>query len=214
MIQIKEEPRLVGITLPFRPPRIRSSNDPLFPYGTPEELDYSMLDQTGVELIKEINRHPWIATADYCSGHPSDRPPTEETSHTAERNKIITVAMPTAFRWDFWEELQHLTDHHRKGQIGRIDYMTHRTLLLECSKATLYFDAQVSVIRPFFSWMKLVYNAFEEVFMGLPFYSTPVLTTDPLHKLLRIHFSFDYYGVAHRETAHNILLNSLMEFPI
>ena len=214
MIQIKEEPKASGISLPFRPPRIRSSNDPLFPYGAPEELDYATLDQAGVELIKEINRHPWIATTEYCSGHPSDRPPTEETAHTAEHNRIVMATMPTAFRWDFWEELQRLTDYHLKGKIGKTDYVTRQAMLVECSKATLYFGAQVSVVRPFFGWMRLVYSGFGEIFTGSPLYSMPTLTVDPMRKLMRIHFSFDYYGVAHRERAHNILMTSLMEFPI
>src|SRR5277367_5848603 len=51
--------------------------DPFFPFGTPNQIDWTKIDQAGVEMLQELNLRPWIKSVEYCSGHPLDRPPDE-----------------------------------------------------------------------------------------------------------------------------------------
>lgn len=52
--------------------------DPSFPFGTPDEIKWSEIDQAGLILIKEINTRTWMKSTEYCSGHPLDRAQSEK----------------------------------------------------------------------------------------------------------------------------------------
>jgi hypothetical protein len=206
-----------GISLPFRPPRQRSSFDPNYPYGQPQEIDYSLLDQAGVELVQEMNRHPWLATVDYCSGHPSDRPPSENTPISIARDELAARFMPNAFRWNYWEEIKGCMDAYVAGNKSKTDYLIARNGLTELSKTTLRIAMFVGSLKPFIYWMRLVFMGISAAFLGLPEYEMPKLTLNPMkcakHELNFI-FEFEYFGVAHRQVVHDIMLDALREIPL
>ena len=107
---VRSAGKLIRAT-PYRPkhPKVSiPSGNACYPNGEPENINYETIDEAGRELIKELNKRPWISTIAYCSGHPQDRHVNENTK-CSRSHYIPDIVPPKVVRWNFYEELYRMT---------------------------------------------------------------------------------------------------------
>ena len=199
------------LVLPFRTPISpgKLPKDHTFPFGRVEEIDYNLLDQSGIELIRELNRRPWLATVSYCSGHPCDRPLEEETP--------ISMRQPLykeAKRWDYEQEMDKLAKKVRGHRITKEIFKHEIKSLLDVSRS--WFNLNVNVYKPdpFFQWMHLSFMLYARTFMQFPLYQLPEVTFNPLFPVPNFNVSCGYYGMEHRTALHDLFVEALRNIPI
>ena len=204
-----EDQKKYPLVLPFRKPRPRSGiPNPFFPYGPPEEIVWKDIDPVGHRLIKEINLRPWIATVAYCSGHPADRPVEEETPWC---QKLTWNGLS---RWNFYQEGVKLERQLRGHRIGKAAYNEQVQNLIETSRAHFSLNVNVYVMAPFLQWLRTVYTVYLQTFMRMPIYKLPEVSLNPMSPIPHFNIMVGYFGVEHRESLHELFVDSLRVVPI
>lgn len=200
----------IPLTSIFRP-LLSTGNlppDPTFPYGRVEDINYNQLDPAGHNLIKEINKRPWIATVSYCSGHPFNRPKEEDTPYTEH---LTYKGKP---RWEFAEEMHKLNKQVRGHRISKDIYRTEIKDLIEASRSWFNLTMNVYKTEPFLQWMRSFFVAYTNTFLQFQLYRPPEVTLNPLFPIPNYTLVCGYFGVEHRTGLHTLLSESIRNIPI
>lgn len=175
--------------------------DPMFPFGKPENIDYSLLDPVGHELIAEFNLRPWVKTTEYCSGHPLDRPIDEGSE-----------LYPYVTGENVYAELQKLDYAYIRGLIND-NYFKHRkTELREAGATRFYLNVNVYDISTFLEWARLA-SALVIAATHSDLYPL-IIRFNPLRPGTNFSIYWDYWTLDERDLIHTVLLTALMNFPV
>lgn len=177
------------------------SIDPEFPFGRPENIDWSTIDQAGISLLHEVNNRIWMKSTEYCSGHPLDRPEGE-----------TSVLYPYRTGENVYGELSRLDMAFVRGLLPDMYFRARKRELREQGSTRFYLNVNVYDVDVFQSWIKTL-SSLVMVLSGDP--TNPVRVT--LHSLrpgYNFSIAWDYWSMEERQMIHDIMLQSLMEFPV
>jgi|SRR5208337_323878 len=170
--------------------------DPSFPFGKPEEIDYSELDSAGITMIQEINKRPWIKTVEYCSGHPLDRPTGEQSElypyATGENVYLETAKLESAFVRGLIPDqyFRHRKDELRRAGITRF-----------------YLNVNIEDMIPFMGWIGYISKL---VVMATNTLVNPVVVRyNPLRPGINFSIYWDYWTLEERHLIHSVVMDAL-----
>lgn len=173
-----------------------SKVDPFFPFGKPEDINYSELDSAGITMIQEINKRPWIKTVEYCSGHPLDRP-------TGEQSELY----PYATGENVYMETARLESSFVRGLIPD-QYFRHRKEELRKAGITrFYLNVNVENMIPFMEWVGYISKL---VVMATNTLINPVVVRyNPLRPGINYSIYWDYWTLEERHLIHSVVMDAL-----
>jgi hypothetical protein len=175
--------------------------DPSFPFGRPENIDYKILDEAGHDLIKELNLRPWVKTVEYCSGHPLDRFPEEQSE-----------LYPYATGENVYEEIAKLDMAYLRGLVNDT-YFKHRKTELRSAGATrFYLNMNVYNLGIFLEWTRLL-SALIIATTNSGLYPL-IVRLNPLRPGVNVSVYWDYWTLEERDMIHDLFLVSLNNFPV
>lgn len=177
-----------------------------FPYGRPEQLDYTTVDIAGHDLLKALNTTDWIKTVEYCSGHPLDRPLTEGT----HKGPFHINDDGSPIRLDPYREFSEIDAQFMKGLCDRRRRDELRQNMEEMSRVTFFLHVNVYNSDKFFKWVKVTQSGLLQAF-GMDAYV--VFPFRVMYQALRIQNSYnltiDYFSVRDRAMIHLIMIEAL-----
>lgn len=180
---------------------IKPQIDPAFPFGRPEEIDWTQLDTSGIVLINELNLRPWIKSTEYCSGHPLNRHPEE-----------ISELYPYVTGEDVYEETSKLDRAYLRGLIPDVYFRSRKRDLRENGITRFYLNINVYNLTIFHDWIK-VFSSIVMVASGSS--SNPLIVRyNPLRVGINYTLYWDYWTTEERDLIHNIAIQSLNNFPV
>lgn len=175
--------------------------DPSFPFGHPDNLDYSTLDKAGQELVAAINLRPWIKTVEYCSGHPFDRP-TDENS----------ALYPYGSGENVYEEINKLDAAYVRGLLPEVYFRTRKADLRSAGATRFYLNVNVYNMIVFTDWIKLFSGV---VTLATQTHSNPlVVRLNPTRPGINYSLYWDYWCMEERTMIHYLALDTLNHFPV
>ena len=175
--------------------------DPAFPFGRPENIDYTKIDQVGVKLIQEVNLRPWIKSTEYCSGHPLDRPADE-----------YSEIYPYVTGENVYKEINKLDLAYVRGLIPDVFFRHRKAEIREMGATRFYLNVNVYNLGIFLEWARL-FGTF--VVMATNSTINPLIVRyNPLRVGMNYSIYWDYWTAEERELIHTIALDSLSNFPV
>jgi len=175
--------------------------DPMFPFGTPDQIDYKELDQAGVKLIQELNKRPWIKTVEYCSGHPLNRHPEE----ASELYPYVTGE-------NVYEETDKLDMAFIRGVVPDQFFRRRKRELREQGLTRFYLNVNVYSLPIFMDWVRTLAAAVMVVTQqGL---NPLIIRFNPIRTGVNYSIYWDYWTLEERDLIHNLALDTLNQIPI
>lgn len=175
--------------------------DPEFPFGHPNNIDWTKIDSAGIQLIKEINLRPWMKSTEYCSGHPLDRPSDEKS----EFYPYITGN-------DVYEEIGKLDMAYIRGLIPDVFFRRRKQELRERGATRFYLNVNVYNIAIFQQWTRMLSTL---IIMSTNSILDPLIVRyNPVRPGMNYTIHWDYWTLAERELIHQLAFDSLMHFPV
>lgn len=203
MVEAFEETQEIvdAIADSFIPLEFEPEPDPSFPFGTPDQIDYTKLDKAGVELIQELNKRPWVKTVEYCSGHPLDRPADE-----------LSELYPYVSGENVYQEINKLDMAMTRGLISD-RYFRYRKNDLQTVGATRFFlNVNVMDIKIFQSFVKVCSQLLTVTTQSVV--NPIIVRMNPLRPGNNFSIHWDYWTMAERNMIHAILLDALYNIPV
>jgi hypothetical protein len=175
--------------------------DPLFPFGTPDQIDMKTLDKAGIALLAELNQRSWVKSVEYCSGHPLDRPIDEPSE-----------LYPYVSGENVYKEIHKLELAFVRGVVPD-QYFRHRKQELRTQGMTrFYLNVNVYSLPVFIEWSRIMSSmltvATQQAINPL------VVRFNPLRDGLNFSIYWDYWTLEERNMIHDIALHALQHIPV
>lgn len=173
-----------------------ASVDPMFPFGKPEEIDYSELDSAGISMIQAINKQPWIKTVEYCSGHPLDRP-------TGEQSALY----PYATGENVYMETAKLDSAFVRGLVPDQYYRHRKEELRKAGMTRFYLNVNVEDLAIFMTWVGYISKII--VMTTNTLINPVVIRYNPLRPGVNFSIYWDYWTLEERHLIHAAIMDAL-----
>lgn len=183
------------------PPPAEKTIDPFFPFGTPNDIDWNTIDKAGAELIQEINLRPWIKSVEYCSGHPLDRPPDEESG-----------LYPYVSGENVYDEISKLDMAFVRGLIPDVYFRYRKQELRTQGMTRFYLNVNVYNIEIFLEWTKAISHLV--TIMTQSAINPVVVRYNPLRPGVNYSIYWDYWTMDERDMIHDAVSTALNHIPI
>jgi hypothetical protein len=173
-----------------------SKVDPSFPFGKPEDIDYSTLDSAGITMIQELNKRPWIKTVEYCSGHPLDRP-------TGEQSELY----PYATGENVYVENAKLDMAFVRGLVPDQYYRHRKEELRKAGMTRFFLNVNVENLVPFMEWVTYISKI---ITIATNTIINPVIVRyNPLRPGVNFSVYWDYWTLEERQLIHSAVMDAL-----
>lgn len=175
--------------------------DPAFPFGRPEDIDWSKIDAAGHDLLKEVNIRPWMKSVEYCSGHPLNRHPEE-----------LSELYPYVTGENVYEEINRLDLAFIRGLIPDVFFRYRKQEIRSMGATRFYLNVNVYSIEIFLQWTKIL--------AGMVTASTQSVTNplivrfNPNRPGVNYSIYWDYWTAEERNLIHYLVSESLDSVPV
>lgn len=175
--------------------------NPQFPFGHPDNIDWSKIDPAGVNMLKDLNARSWIKSVEYCSGHPANRPANEGSA-----------LYPPANGRNPYEDINTLDNAYLRGAIPDVYFRYQKQEIRQSTITRFYLNVNVYNIAIFQAWVKLLSTM---ITMATNTVLNPVLVRyNPLRPGINYTIAWDYWTLEERDLIHQVVTDSLANYPV